>query len=134
MPSNPRFVLPHVHHVPRATIPSFSTRIAVRTHAAELEEIDPVTGDVLTGTISARVPNDTVTTPNGLSWAFRSATPPTDTPVQPQEVLLLHGLGSCSYTYRNTMQLLAAAGFRCWAPDWVGHGASSKVVLVVCML
>lgn len=104
-----------------------SSRIAVRTAAADLDEIDPVTGEIVTGTISATTPNDSVTTPSGLTWAFRSATPPADTPVQPQEVLLLHGLGSCSYAYRNTMQLLAAAGYRCWAPDWIGHGASSKV-------
>lgn len=126
LPTHARLCTPP-HHSLRLPSVLINTRTAVRTHAAELDEIDPVTGEVVTGTIAATVPNDSITTPNGLTWAFRSAMPPADTPVQPQEVLLLHGLGSCSYAYRNTMQLLAAAGYRCWAPDWVGHGASSKV-------
>lgn len=126
LPMPARALVPHHRPSPRINHSSINNRTAVRTHAAELDEIDPVTGEVVTGTLAARVPNNTVTTPSG-TWAFRSASPPADTPVQPQEVLLLHGLGSCSYAYRNTMQLLAAAGYRCWAPDWPGHGASSKV-------
>lgn len=104
-----------------------SKRTAVRTQAAELEEIDPLTGEILTGTVSATTPTETVTTPSGLTWAVRSATPDASNTEKPQELLLLHGLGSSSYAYRNTLQLLAGSGFKAWAVDWIGHGASSKV-------
>ncbi|MEW5303240.1 MAG: hypothetical protein WDW36_005948 [Sanguina aurantia] len=46
-------------------------------------------------------------------------------PVAPK-VLMLHGIGSGSYCYRNTMSMLASAGFNAVAPDWIGHGSSDK--------
>lgn len=99
----------------------------IRAQAAEVEEIDPVTGEVITGTVAATIPTDTITTPSGLTWAIRSAAPDDGPETKSQEVLLLHGLGSSSYSYRNTLGLLAGSGFKAWAVDWVGHGASSKV-------
>lgn len=41
-------------------------------------------------------------------------------------VLLLHGEPSWSYLYRTMIPPLAAAGFRCVAPDLVGFGRSDK--------
>jgi haloalkane dehalogenase len=41
--------------------------------------------------------------------------------------LLLHGEPTWSYLYRKTIPSLAAAGFRCVAPDYVGFGKSDKV-------
>lgn len=43
-------------------------------------------------------------------------------------VLLLHGEPTWSYLYRHVIRVLAAAGFRCVAPDYVGFGRSDKVV------
>jgi haloalkane dehalogenase len=47
---------------------------------------------------------------------------PADGPV----VLLMHGEPSWSYLYRRMMPVLAAAGYRCLAPDLVGFGRSDK--------
>lgn len=44
-----------------------------------------------------------------------------------EQVLCLHGIGSSSYTFRNTVRLLGEAGHEAVAVDWLGHGASSKV-------
>jgi haloalkane dehalogenase len=41
-------------------------------------------------------------------------------------VLLMHGEPSWSYLYRKMIPLLAAAGYRCVAPDLVGFGRSDK--------
>ncbi|MET1002004.1 MAG: haloalkane dehalogenase, partial [Acidimicrobiia bacterium] len=43
-------------------------------------------------------------------------------------VLLMHGEPSWSYLYRKMIPPLAAAGFRCIAPDLVGFGRSDKPV------
>lgn len=43
-------------------------------------------------------------------------------------VVCLHGIGSSSYSYRNTLRLLGQAGHDAYAIDWVGHGASDKPV------
>ena len=40
-------------------------------------------------------------------------------------MLLLHGLGSSSYSFRQTLTLLEAEGVDAIAPDWIGHGFSS---------
>ncbi|MEL7333792.1 MAG: alpha/beta fold hydrolase [Cyanobacteria bacterium J06560_2] len=60
----------------------------------------------------------------GLRWFYREAAPvnPSDKP----PVVLLHGLVSQSYSWRGVMTPLATAGFRAIAPDWIGHGYSSK--------
>lgn len=39
---------------------------------------------------------------------------------------MLHGLVSQSYSWRDVMPALAEHGFRSIAPDWIGHGSSSK--------
>lgn len=41
-------------------------------------------------------------------------------------VLLLHGLPSSSFQFREVLPLVAAAGYRAIAPDWVGFGLSDK--------
>ena len=39
-------------------------------------------------------------------------------------MLLLHGLGSSSYSFRSSLSFLEADGVDAIAPDWFGHGAS----------
>ncbi|MBI4220824.1 MAG: alpha/beta fold hydrolase [Chloroflexi bacterium] len=41
-------------------------------------------------------------------------------------VLMVHGNLEWSYTYRKMIPRLAAAGYRCVAPDLMGHGLSGK--------
>jgi pimeloyl-ACP methyl ester carboxylesterase len=38
--------------------------------------------------------------------------------------LLLHGFPECWYSWRHQLPLLAQLGYRAWAPDTRGHGAS----------
>lgn len=47
---------------------------------------------------------------------------PKDAPV----MLLLHGMPTWSYLYRNVIPGLVAAGYRCIAPDHMGFGRSDK--------
>ena len=47
---------------------------------------------------------------------------PKDGPV----MLLLHGMPTWSYLYRDVIPILADAGFRCIAPDHMGFGRSDK--------
>ena len=61
---------------------------------------------------------------NGLRWFYREVNPEKPRDVPP--VVLLHGLVSQSYSWRDVMKPLAAAGYRAIAPDWIGHGYSSK--------
>ncbi len=48
---------------------------------------------------------------------------PKDAPV----ALLMHGMPTWSYLYRNMIPQLRAAGYRCVAPDHIGFGRSDKV-------
>jgi haloalkane dehalogenase len=48
---------------------------------------------------------------------------PADGPV----VLMMHGMPTWSYLYRNIIKLMAAKGYRCIAPDHIGFGRSDKV-------
>jgi len=48
---------------------------------------------------------------------------PADAPV----ALLMHGMPTWSYLYRNMIPQLRAAGYRCVAPDHIGFGRSDKV-------
>ena len=41
-------------------------------------------------------------------------------------VLLLHGMPTWSYLYRDVIPVLVAAGYRCIAPDHMGFGRSDK--------
>ena len=59
-----------------------------------------------------------------LEWFYREVAPIGRTELLP--VLLLHGLPSQSYSWRNIMPALAKQGTRAIAPDWIGYGFSSK--------
>jgi predicted alpha/beta-fold hydrolase len=62
----------------------------------------------------------------GLKWAYRKSTAD-DSAAKKPAILLLHGIGSNSYCYRDLMRLLSLGGHDCYAPDWPGHGATDKV-------
>jgi pimeloyl-ACP methyl ester carboxylesterase len=57
------------------------------------------------------------------TWFYREALPTGEARLP---VLLLHGLVSQSYSWRDVMPALAAAGYRVIAPDWLGYGFSGK--------
>ncbi|MBP5977571.1 alpha/beta fold hydrolase [Brasilonema sp. CT11] len=59
-----------------------------------------------------------------LEWFYREAESTGRTELLP--VLLLHGLPSQSYSWRDIMPALANQGTRAIAPDWIGFGFSSK--------
>lgn len=59
-----------------------------------------------------------------LEWFYRESTPIGTSDLLP--VLLLHGLPSQSYSWRNIMPALASQGTKAIAPDWIGFGFSSK--------
>jgi pimeloyl-ACP methyl ester carboxylesterase len=59
-----------------------------------------------------------------LTWFYRESLPLN--PSQKPPVLLLHGLLSQSYGWRNIMPALSDQGFRTIAPDWIGFGYSAK--------
>lgn len=59
-----------------------------------------------------------------LTWFYREALPMNPSAKLP--VLLLHGIVSQGYSWREVMGPLATAGFRAIAPDWIGHGYSEK--------
>ncbi len=63
-------------------------------------------------------------TVNSLEWFYREAEPIGQTDLLP--VLLLHGIVSQSYSWRNILPALAKQGTRAIAPDWIGYGFSSK--------
>ncbi len=43
-----------------------------------------------------------------------------------QHVVLLHGFGANTYTWKNQIDLLAKGGFHVWAIDFLGFGLSDK--------
>ncbi len=59
-----------------------------------------------------------------LGWFYREAEAIGRDDRSP--VLLLHGLVSQSYSWRNVIPALAEQGFRTIAPDWLGCGYSDK--------
>ncbi len=59
-----------------------------------------------------------------IDWFYRESTPRSETDLVP--VVLLHGLPTHSYLWRQIMPGLANQGTRCIAPDWVGFGFSAK--------
>jgi pimeloyl-ACP methyl ester carboxylesterase len=59
-----------------------------------------------------------------LNWFYREAEPIGRSDLLP--VILLHGLVSQSYSWRNILPALAHQGTRAIAPDWIGYGFSSK--------
>lgn len=93
---------------------------------SKLEEIDPMTGEVIDGTAMAFEASERIEA-GGFTWAYRKAAVKADAATPDKlPVLMLHGVGSCSYTYRNALRLLGEAGYDAMAVDWIGHGASSK--------
>lgn len=48
---------------------------------------------------------------------------PADGPI----VLMMHGMPTWSYLYRNIIKQMVAEGYRCIAPDHIGFGRSDKV-------
>lgn len=61
---------------------------------------------------------------DSLEWFYRESLPIGRTDLAP--VLLLHGLVSQSYSWRNIMPAFASQGTRAIAPDWIGYGFSAK--------
>ncbi|MEA5513177.1 alpha/beta fold hydrolase [Nodularia sp. UHCC 0506] len=63
-------------------------------------------------------------TVDSLEWFYRECEPIGRTDLLP--VVLLHGLVSQSYSWRNIMPALGSQGSRAIAPDWIGYGFSSQ--------
>jgi pimeloyl-ACP methyl ester carboxylesterase len=63
-------------------------------------------------------------TVDSQEWFYREASTIGRTDLLP--VLLLHGLVSQSYSWRNIMPALANQGTRAIAPDWIGYGFSAQ--------
>lgn len=61
---------------------------------------------------------------DSLEWFYRECEPIGRTDLLP--VLLLHGLVSQSYSWRNIMPALGSQGTRAIAPDWIGYGFSTQ--------
>ncbi|MBD2446574.1 alpha/beta fold hydrolase [Nostoc sp. FACHB-152] len=60
---------------------------------------------------------------DSLEWFYREAEPIGQSDLLP--VILLHGIVSQSYSWRNIMPALASQGTRAIAPDWIGYGFSA---------
>ena len=63
-------------------------------------------------------------TENSLEWFYREGEPIGQSDLLP--VVLLHGLVSQSYSWRDIIPGLTQQGTRAIAPDWIGCGFSSK--------
>jgi len=63
-------------------------------------------------------------TVDSLEWFYRESTPIGQSDLLP--VVLLHGIPSQSYSWRNILPALASQGTRAIAPDWIGSGFSGK--------
>jgi pimeloyl-ACP methyl ester carboxylesterase len=61
---------------------------------------------------------------DSLEWFYRESQPIGRSDLLP--VVLLHGLVSQSYSWRNIIPALAKQGTHALAPDWIGFGFSSK--------
>lgn len=59
-----------------------------------------------------------------FQWFYREAVP--TSPLDRPPVLLLHGLPSQSYGWREVLPAIAERGFRAIAPDWLGFGFSAQ--------
>ena len=89
--------------------------------SGDLDEVDPLTGEIIQGSAKAKVASESVVTSSGLRIAYRRAEVPKEASTT---VVCLHGLGSSSFSYRNSLSLLADAGLDAIAVDWPGHGDS----------
>jgi pimeloyl-ACP methyl ester carboxylesterase len=59
-----------------------------------------------------------------LKWFYREAQP--SVPTEKSPIVFLHGIPSQSLCWREMMSEVAQWGWRAIAPDWIGHGFSSK--------
>lgn len=102
--------------------------VLVRAGAADiLEEIDETTGLVINKLAAAAPVAGQTIQAGSIKIAYRSSTLKDGSPaVNLPQLLLLHGLGSSSYSYRNTLGLLGAENVLAYAPDFPGHGDSEK--------
>lgn len=115
--------------IPRSSSPPSWLCHASTSDIDQLDEIDPMTGEVITGSAAASIAPDRITSSTGYTWAYRRSQPiknNIDGDDTKLPVVCLHGLGSQSYAYRNTIRLLSEAGHDSIALDWIGHGASDK--------
>ncbi|CAG9461587.1 unnamed protein product [Pedinophyceae sp. YPF-701] len=102
-------------------------RHSVLARSGPADEIDPTTGEIIPGSGLAREPVASTTIKVGkYKWAVRRSSPDEGAKKQKEAVLLLHGIGSSSYSYREVAPLLAKEGFETLAVDWIGHGGSDK--------
>ena len=100
------------------------SRYPIRVHAspdADLDEVDPLTGEIIEGSAKAKVASQSLVSPSGFRIAYRRAEVPEDASTT---VVCLHGLGSSSFSFRKSVSLLAEAGIDAMAIDWPGHGDS----------
>lgn len=111
--------------VPRHRASHLGVPRNVVVRAEELEEIDPVTGLPLTNQSCRTVRPGLSVDAGGLKWAYRQSEGLGDTNGK-APILLLHGIGSSSYSYRDLMRIFSENGHTCIAPDWPGHGFSAK--------
>jgi len=94
--------------------------------SSELDEVDPMTGEVISGTSMATEAPKKVQA-GRWTWAYREADVDSSKATQDKmPVLCLHGIGSSSYAYRNTLRMLGDDGHQAIAVDWLGHGNSDK--------
>ena len=90
-----------------------------RIQSSDLDEIDPMTGEVIEGTARARTASNKVST-GGFTHAYRGCVDASAS----LPVVCAHGLGSSSYSFRKTVNLLEKDGVPAMAFDFLGHGAS----------
>jgi pimeloyl-ACP methyl ester carboxylesterase len=60
------------------------------------------------------------------TWTYRRSELDSVTKKRDLPVLLVHGLGSSSYSYRESLALLGGEGYDAVAPDVIGSGDSDK--------
>jgi pimeloyl-ACP methyl ester carboxylesterase len=70
-------------------------------------------------------PTDNIEQAGKFQWFYRESEPLSPS-ADRLPVVLLHGIVSQSYSWRNTLSPLAEQGFRTIAPDWLGTGYSEK--------
>ena len=112
------------HNIPRFVSKArHISRTIARAFSDDMDEVDPITGEIITGTSRARVASSRVTTER-WTHAYREAEIPDGVKKGSDQVLCLHGIGSSSYAFRKTINLLAGEGIAARALDWIGHGTS----------